>query len=80
MRPRLLLKPEAEADIAEAFDWYDLQRTGLGSQFLAEVAQVLETIERVLSGFPLCKGELAVRWFDGLRSGCFTSSSLISLP
>ena len=37
MRPRLLLEPEAQADLAEAFDWYEAQRTGLGSEFLAEV-------------------------------------------
>jgi plasmid stabilization system protein ParE len=56
MRPRLLLKPEAEADIAEAFDWYQAQRTGLGAELLAEVAQVLDAIERRPEQFPVVQG------------------------
>jgi toxin ParE1/3/4 len=56
MRPRLLLEPEAEADIAEAFDWYETQRPGLGSEYLAEVARVLETLERRPEQFPVVQG------------------------
>jgi hypothetical protein len=37
MQPRLLLAPEAQADLAEAYAWYESQRGGLGSEFLAEV-------------------------------------------
>jgi len=46
MQPRLLLEDEARADLAEAFTWYEQQRPGLGSEFLAEVALVLDSIER----------------------------------
>jgi plasmid stabilization system protein ParE len=45
MPPRLRLNPEAEADLVEAFAWYEGRRPGLGSEFLAEVAQVLQQIE-----------------------------------
>ena len=45
MPPRLRLNPEAEADLVEAFAWYEGQRPGLGSEFFAEVAQVLQRIE-----------------------------------
>ncbi len=38
MPPRLRLNPEAEADLVEAFAWYEGQRPGLGSEFFAEVA------------------------------------------
>ena len=30
MRHRLIIRPEAEADMAEAFDWYEQRRPGLG--------------------------------------------------
>ena len=30
--------PAAEADIAEAVDWYEVQRAGLGERLLAEVS------------------------------------------
>jgi hypothetical protein len=42
---RLFLEPEARDDLADAFTWYERQRSGLGSEFLAEVALVFEAIE-----------------------------------
>ena len=48
MQPRLLLAPEAQADLAEAYAWYESQRGGLGSEFLAEVAVVLQRIEQMV--------------------------------
>ena len=30
----LIIRPEVEADIAEAFDWYEARVSRLGSQFL----------------------------------------------
>ena len=53
MQPPLLLEPEAKADLAEAFDWYESQRRGLGSEYLAEVARVLEDIERNPEAYPI---------------------------
>jgi hypothetical protein len=32
---RLIVEPEAEADIAEAYDWYEAQCSGLGEDFSA---------------------------------------------
>ena len=57
MKPRLLLEPEARADLAEAFVWYEAQRLGLGSEFLAEVAIVLERIEDLPEAFAVIRGE-----------------------
>ena len=37
MTQELILAPEAEADIAEARDWYDARRPGLGAEFLAAI-------------------------------------------
>ena len=35
MRSVLIIRPEAAVDIQVARDWYEGQRSGLGSQFLA---------------------------------------------
>ncbi len=37
MSHRLVIRPEAEADIADAAVWYDDQQPGLGSEFLEQV-------------------------------------------
>jgi hypothetical protein len=34
MKLELIIRPEAEADIAEAFDWYETRVPGLGSEFV----------------------------------------------
>ena len=36
---RLVYRPEAEADVRVAFDWYEHQREGLGSEFLGELTK-----------------------------------------
>ena len=56
MKPRLLLEPEARTDIADAFTWYEDQRTGLGSEFLAELARVLERIEEHPDAYAIVRG------------------------
>ena len=40
----LIIRPEAEADLAEAFDWYEDRQAGLGHQFLAEVHTALRAV------------------------------------
>jgi toxin ParE1/3/4 len=34
MTLELIIRPEAEADIAQAFGWYEARVSGLGSEFL----------------------------------------------
>jgi len=41
---RLELRPEAFADIAEAFSWYEAQRTGLGAEFERELDRTFHLI------------------------------------
>jgi len=41
---RLELRPEAFADLAEAFSWYETQRTGLGGEFIAQVDRTLQVV------------------------------------
>jgi toxin ParE1/3/4 len=41
---RLIVRPEAEKDIAEAFEWYERQRKGLGDDFLLRVESTFDTL------------------------------------
>ena len=45
MSCQLIIRPEAEADMAEAYAWYERRREGLGLEFLAEVRAILGKIE-----------------------------------
>ncbi|MEK6633500.1 MAG: type II toxin-antitoxin system RelE/ParE family toxin [Nitrospirota bacterium] len=46
MAAELILAPEAEQDIAEAYGWYEDQRSGLGEEFLSCVDACIEVICR----------------------------------
>ena len=35
MAAELIIAPEAEQDVAEAYAWYEIQRSGLGEEFWA---------------------------------------------
>jgi hypothetical protein len=40
----LVIAPEAESDIAEAYGWYEGRRAGLGEEFLSSLDGCLESI------------------------------------
>lgn len=40
MTATIIVQPEAEADLAEAFGWYERRLQGLGDGFLAEIDRV----------------------------------------
>ena len=40
----LVIKPEVEADLHHAMEWYEEQRTGLGEEFVLEVEATLDRI------------------------------------
>ncbi len=44
MSHRLIIRPEAEAEMAEAFDWYEDRVPGLGSDFLLSVDAVIRAV------------------------------------
>jgi plasmid stabilization system protein ParE len=41
---RLTLRQEARSDLADAASWYEDQRPGLGSDFVAEARQLLQQV------------------------------------
>lgn len=44
MNSPLIIRPEAEQELAEARDWYEAQRNGLGDDFLAAIDPVFDQI------------------------------------
>jgi len=40
----LIVKPEAEKDLQEAYDWYEEQQSGLGDSFIQQVDQVFDQL------------------------------------
>ena len=44
MKRRLIIRPEAEAELAEAFDWYERRVPGLGADFLAALDTALDSV------------------------------------
>ena len=46
MVKRLIILPEAEQDITEAYDWYQEQEIGLGEEFLRCVDASMQFIQR----------------------------------
>ena len=46
MAADLLLAPEAERDITEAYAWYEERRVGLGEEFLSAIDACIERIRR----------------------------------
>ncbi len=46
MKHELIIRPEAEVELAEAFDWYEEQVRGLGSEFLIAVDAAVHALAR----------------------------------
>jgi plasmid stabilization system protein ParE len=47
MAAELIVAPEAERDLAEAYAWYEDQRIGLGEEFLGCVDACIEAFRRM---------------------------------
>ena len=52
MSLQIVIRPEAEAEMGEAFDWYEEQVLGLGSDFLLSIDAILNSIIRNPRGYP----------------------------
>ena len=52
MSRRLIVRPEAEAEMTDAFDWYEDRVPGLGSEFLLCVDAVFSGILRSPQQYP----------------------------
>jgi len=52
MKRALIIRPEAERDLAEAYQWYESQLAGLGSDFLLRLDATLSSIQRTPDLYP----------------------------
>jgi toxin ParE1/3/4 len=48
----LIVRPDAETDIAAAYDWYEEQREGLGKEFLEEISIAIDAVQADPMRFP----------------------------
>jgi plasmid stabilization system protein ParE len=71
MSRRLILRPEAEAEMTGAFDWYEQRLPGLGSGFLRCVDAVFNAILRNPQQWPHVASR---RPAQGLRAQCAVRS------
>ena len=46
MTREIIIRPEAEAEVQSAFDWYEEQSDGLGFEFLRAIDACLSGVER----------------------------------
>lgn len=53
MSHELIIRPEAEAELAETFNWYEARIPGLGSEFLLAVDALLNSIVRNPQQYPI---------------------------
>lgn len=53
MTIRLIIRPEAEHDLNEAYRWYEQQFKGLGREFIICIDATLSVIQRTPKIFPM---------------------------
>jgi toxin ParE1/3/4 len=53
MNYQLIIRPEAAADLADAFEWYEQRKAGLGRDLLARIESKLEEIKAHPGRFPV---------------------------
>ena len=54
----LRVQPLAEADLSQAYRWYELQRNGLGRELLQDAESCFERIARNPASFPYVRGSV----------------------
>ena len=57
MTPRLVFRPEAEAELLDGRAWYEGERVGLGATFAAAVEATVTTILEDPLAYPHVKGD-----------------------
>jgi plasmid stabilization system protein ParE len=57
MSRRVVFLAEAEAEIAEAVDWYETRGKGLGADFMRSLEATLAAVQRVPTQYQIVKGQ-----------------------
>ena len=81
MSQTIILRQEAERDVAEAFAWYEEQLPGLGSEFLDAIESSIISIENNPAQFPVIYRDTRRALINRFPYGIFfvTSDNLISV-
>lgn len=58
MKRTIIIRPEAERDIREAYSWYETQMSGLGANFLLRIDAALSSVQRNPRQYPLIHQEV----------------------
>ena len=58
----LIIRPEAEADLSRAAEWYEIRSQGLGNAFLDEANRFLESSRRTPRQFKIRYKKHNLRW------------------
>jgi plasmid stabilization system protein ParE len=53
---RTIFRPEAEAELAEAVEWYETRGKGLGAAFIRSLEAAISAIERQPFAYPVVSG------------------------
>jgi plasmid stabilization system protein ParE len=59
---RLVVRPEVDADLREAENWYESRRPGLGAEFLRAVRKAMSTLPDNPFRYSVRERRLQIRW------------------
>ena len=58
MTYKVIVRPEAELEIQEEFDWYEKQSKGLGAEFLRAADACLSGVQHNSDAYQIAHGEV----------------------
>ncbi|MSP62769.1 MAG: type II toxin-antitoxin system RelE/ParE family toxin [Myxococcales bacterium] len=67
----IIFRPDAAADVDEAYRWYEAQRAGLGEELLARVQAALNAIGEALLACPILHRDTRRALIDRFPYGIF---------
>ena len=71
MNQKILIQPEAELDLQAAFNWYEKNSRGLGSEFIRVVDASLSAIQRNPFAYPIVYREIRRKLIRRFPYGIF---------
>jgi hypothetical protein len=80
MAAELIVAPEAEQDIAEAYEWYEGKRFGLGEEFLSRVDACIQGILRNPNFTECCTRIIGGAWCGDSPTRSSTSMQMVWSP
>jgi plasmid stabilization system protein ParE len=73
MIERVIFTPEADDDVAGAYDWYESREPGLGEDFLRSVEACIRSLQRHPEMYPAASMSFGARRFAAFRLRFSTS-------